>query len=899
MMARPSSNGNNLAGGIEPGTVRADALAWRGFGLATEHFDYLTGEGVDADFLRHLARTGQVFTGECMGRAGIFFRWSDGRPGADPYFQFRADEPGTFANGDPFPKYIGEPGRDMPLWLVKRGAPGGPVDVQEGTKQALVSASYAPRDTWVYAVAGCGNWNVRSLQALNARGRAITVTLDADMGSNWNVWNQASQLKEHLTNYPDATVEFAQVSKVDGNDATGLDDFLKQFPADDRATMRAGLKAKASASLPREPKRKKPSAKGAAFPDALLDLLPGADGRDDYAMPPGTGRYADGGIVVERGKFDARATFGPVIITRTFRDHLNVSSVELAWLVRGKAVTATVPRGLLASGRALLEVLGDKGFPAVTSDAAALETYLAGLLATNEALIADEYLARWLGWQPDGSFVATAADGVMVELPEAKMQQRVPAYTTGGTFDGWKAAVKGIESRPVPRIALAASFASNLLKPLGYNSFTLGLDGRSSGGKTITATGAASAWYDPAPSSAAHMNWDTTPMGIELRMGVAHGMLTWLDETQLVPERQAAKVGGTVYALPDDHGRSRGGAWLSQVAWSGVLLATGEKDLLTFVKGQGAAARVIQMHGRPFGDDGAASARQADAYRDGTSANYGHAGPAFAAKVVELLAGDKGARGQLRVRAAELAKHFKGDNDIANRRADRIGILMLAEELACGWGVLPYEPLTAAQWLAAIQTAEVTDDRPQMAMDALAGYLAANPGRVSSTDGKGATVPHGGWVAFIKRDRVAAREFYALTPETLASILADAGYDLHQVEAEWIGRGWLRTMKGADGRPKVRVGKTAARMVCVWADVIEGDADDDGTEAQDGFDQPAAPVVEQQPVSLQPGRPAVATVAELKRVQQCPVPTATAAPAAPAGGSDPWAEALGDSGYEF
>lgn len=813
--------------------VQAAAIEWCGKGLAAGHFDYLTGEGVDPSFLRRMAGRSHVFTGECMGRRGIFFLWDDGRADTDVYAQFRADEPGTFANGDAFPKYVGEKGREMPLWLVKRGTPGGPIDVQEGTKQALVSAGYAPRDTWVYAVAGCANWNVRSLQSLDATGRDVTVTLDADMGTNWNVWNQAARMKEALTAYLDTRVKFAPVPLVDSDKATGLDDYLKQFPADQRASMRAGVKAKASATLPREPKKKKPDNDGYTFPEALTALLSDQDGADKYSLPAGAAHSTDGGLWVDRGKFDARATFGPVIITRTFRDHLNVSSVELAWLVRGKPVSATVPRGMLTNGRALLETLGDRGFPAVTSDAASLETYLAGLLIANEPLIADQYLARWLGWQPDGGFVATADDGVMVELPEAKMQQRVPAYTTGGTFDGWKAAVKGIESRSVPRIALAASFAANLLKPLGYNSFTVALDGRSSGGKTISATGAASVWHDPAPSSAAHMNWDTTPMGIELRMGVAHGMLTWLDETQLVPERQAAKVGGTVYALPDDHGRSRGGAWLSQVSWSGVLLATGEKDLLSFVKGQGAAARVVQMHGRPFGDDGAASARQADAYRDGTSANYGHAGPSFAGRLSAELAG-QGARDRLRARAAELAKHFKGENDIANRRADRIGVLMLAEELACTWGILPYAPLTADQWLGAINTAEATDDRPRMAMDALSAFLAANPGRVSATDGKGVNVPNGGWSAFIKRDRVAAREFYALSPESLAGILEDAGYDLHQVEAEWIGRGWLRQMKDSEGRPVVRVGKSRFRAVCVWSDVIEGDGSDDGTEAPQG-----------------------------------------------------------------
>lgn len=794
-------------------------------GLADHHRRYLILAGVTSAYVDNLARAGVVTSGIRDGRPGILFGWNAG-DGSDTVVQFRPDVPGTYPDGADYPKYITAKGVKVPLWRTLEGTPTGPVMLVEGTKQALVAACYAADGTSVYAIAGCGNWDVSSLQAMRVSGRPVTVVLDADMSSNLQVWSMAEALRDNLGAYPGTEVSFVRIPAKGASDSSGLDDYLSAFPEAQRSQMLSGLLHGASDKLPRRPKAKAPQspykAGTAAYPKELTDLVQGLENPSSYRPPAGSCPIPGGGFTVQRGQGDAQAVIGPVLITRTFRDHAGVQAVELAWMVRGKAVTSTVNRKLIASGRPLVEALADKGFPAIGGDASALEDYLTKLLAQNEDLIPEEHLARWLGWQPDGSFVSTTDEGVKVELPDDKMQRYTSAYGQRGTFDRWREAVRGIESRPVPRVALASSFAAALLKPLGYDSFTVALDGRTSGGKTISAQGAASCWQDPSSAGGGTMTWQTTYMAVELRCGVAHGMVTWIDETQLVPERQASKIGETIYQFPDNKGRTRGGAWLSAIPWSTILLATGEKNILSFVKGAGAAARVVQLHGRPFGHDGQVSADQADEYRDGVSANFGHAGPRFVAYLQNLLLA--GERDTLRWRAAELAKTFKGANDVANRRAERIGLMMLAEELAHEAGILPYTPLTADQWLGAVESEELSDDRPGMAMDVVRGFLASNPGKVNGEMGSDRE-PNGGWEAFRKRDRESGREFYAMTPEKLGKVLSDAGYDLAQVEAEWVARQWLRLTGGADGRPKVRLGDKTVRVVCVWSDVISGDVD--------------------------------------------------------------------------
>lgn len=224
--------------------------------LSAAHFSYLTGEGVDPGFLKSLAESGAVRTDNRDGRDGIVFVWNPGN-GGKPSEQFRADVPGTYPDGAEYPKYKAGKG-PFPLWLVREGAEGGPVLLVEGTKQSLVAASYAPASASVFAIAGCGNWNVRSLQALKASGRQVTVILDADMATNVQVFAMAEQLRENLAAYPGTKVTFARIPHKSNADKDGLDDYLKAFPEGDRAEMLGGLLESASEKLPRRPKAKAP-----------------------------------------------------------------------------------------------------------------------------------------------------------------------------------------------------------------------------------------------------------------------------------------------------------------------------------------------------------------------------------------------------------------------------------------------------------------------------------------------------------------------------------------------------------------------------------------------------------------------------------------------------------------
>ena len=99
-----------------------------------------------------------------------------------------------------------------------------------------------------------------------------------------------------------------------------------------------------------------------------------------------------------------------------------------------------------------------------------------------------------------------------------------------------------------------------------------------------------------------------------------------------------------------------------------VVVSTGEQPATSFTSHQGASARVLSIQSPPFGTDGKTSRGAAETVKDGVEANYGTAGPAFAARLQARLAEDGGA-GKLRTRHQELTEMLRGNTDMTGRRA--------------------------------------------------------------------------------------------------------------------------------------------------------------------------------------------------------------------------------------
>jgi hypothetical protein len=500
-------------------------------------------------------------------------------------------------------------------------------------------------------------------------------------------------------------------------------------------------------------------------------------------------------VLSASGENWTRITFAPLVVTATFEDPEGDQYVELSWIDRSlgrpRKISRIVSRETAKRGRKLIETLGSAGLPAVEGDARAVEKWLAEFEAGNVGRIPSEQLARWLGWQDDGTFVSSPEDGIKVDVPFEEQRGPARAHARKGTLDGWKDTVARLAGFSVPRVAVAAALAAPLLKPLGLNSFTLDISSRSTKGKTTALQCALSVWADPSEHASAMSNWRTTLYAIEKRLNLVRGIVTVFDETMAVTDDTL--IDEVLYQLPMNHGKARsGGAFGNMLPWETILLSSGERPALSFTTSQGAAARILGTTIAPFGEGGGPTAA---AVRDGVLAHHGHAGPEFIRYILSGLAQPNG-REKLREHHRTLVDEFRGGGDMTNRRAPMVAALVLAETLACRIKLLPYEPLAHDVWRQLFTAHNPTDNRPEMALDVLREYVAGHAHELYST-ARGylqeQRPPFSGWLGVIANDKGVTK--ISLLPERVRKILAEAGYSLDAVVGSWVDAGYLETLK--------------------------------------------------------------------------------------------------------
>ena len=117
-----------------------------------------------------------------------------------------------------------------------------PMLLVEGTKQFQAAASVINPNHPIaipFGIAGCWGWchdfkPSADLRALPADGRDVLVAFDADVSTNWMVWEAARRLERYLKQELGArSVRFLENPGV-GGDKDGLDDFLGRQPTVER-----------------------------------------------------------------------------------------------------------------------------------------------------------------------------------------------------------------------------------------------------------------------------------------------------------------------------------------------------------------------------------------------------------------------------------------------------------------------------------------------------------------------------------------------------------------------------------------------------------------------------------------------------------------------------------------
>jgi hypothetical protein len=161
---------------------------------------------------------------------GLLFPLVSPTPGTPVQYQLKPDVPRANEDGTTS-KYLFPQGF-QPVLHVARAVPGAMrALLVEGTHQVIAAAIYAPDNCSVYGISGCWSWQsggspTNDLLDLAEVGDAVIV-LDADAGTNLQVYEAGLALGTELGFYGVSSVKFAQVP---GRGKDGLDDVLAKRP---------------------------------------------------------------------------------------------------------------------------------------------------------------------------------------------------------------------------------------------------------------------------------------------------------------------------------------------------------------------------------------------------------------------------------------------------------------------------------------------------------------------------------------------------------------------------------------------------------------------------------------------------------------------------------------------
>lgn len=364
--------------------------------------------------------------------------------------------------------------------------------------------------------------------------------------------------------------------------------------------------------------------------------------------------------------------------------------------IDGEMRTLVVPRdALLSSGKGVVATLVSAGLDLIDRRDAP-QCLLDCLMAwTPDARMR---LAELPGWQPDGQSFVLPDGRVLGEQPVILQGLHQPR-SDAGTLEGWRDHVARLcIGNPMLLVAVSASLAGCILRPLGLKTGGLHFRGKSSRGKSTLLAAALGVWDDPARLT----TWRTTDSALEGAAAQRNDRVLCLDELAEIDARHADLA---IYMLANETGKARAtrqSGNTPQVMWREMILSTGEISFAQklaeagrpLMKGQEVRMIDIAADRRTHGvfdrlhgaADGAAFSKELS---QAVMEHHGMAGPAL---VKEILADKSAALDAFQT----VFKHFKLEADtrfdgsahgISGRGRDRFAAIAAAGEFAAAKGI--------------------------------------------------------------------------------------------------------------------------------------------------------------------------------------------------------------------
>lgn len=349
---------------------------------------------------------------------------------------------------------------------------------------------------------------------------------------------------------------------------------------------------------------------------------------------------------------------------------------------KGKQWRHTVAdKKTLASNNSILE-LANVGVGVNSENSKLLVQYLHDIESLNYDVIPEKNSVSRLGWIDEDGFSPYVDD--LVFDGDVNFKTYFESVQEHGNWEKWINMAREIRKGTIfPRILLAASFASVLVKPLGGLPFFVHIWGGTEVGKTVGLMFAASVWANPEIGRFIH-TFNSTFVGREKSAAFVNSLPLILDELQIVKDRK--EFDKDIYMLSEGAGRTRGnktGGLDKTPTWANCILTSGEMPITGSNSGGGAVNRILEIE---------CTDRLFDNPRDVANtvkSNYGFAGHKF----VEFLQHDM-----------EKAEHIYEEtyaqvktDDTMEKQAGAAALVITADKLATEWIFQDGKSLTAGE----------------------------------------------------------------------------------------------------------------------------------------------------------------------------------------------------------
>lgn len=319
-----------------------------------------------------------------------------------------------------------------------------------------------------------------------------------------------------------------------------------------------------------------------------------------------------------------------------------------------------------------IKKLADRDISVSDKNASFLVEYLQDLEDLNHNVIPEAQSVSHLGWTSNGLFSPYMENLEFDGLENfRKVFESVHPY---GDYEKWLGMARKVrQAGSAARIALAAAFASIVIKAIGKLNFLLHLWGGSGTGKTVAQLLAVSVWADPNDGAGYLQTFNGTLVGLEQLAGFVNNLPLILDEFQLVKDKKSFEQ--TVYMLCEGIGKTRGakaGGLQKTPTWKNCTITSGESPITHAASGAGAVNRIIEIECREMLFEDAVEVL------DVIRSNYGYAGKLFMA----FMSTD-----QAKEKAAGLYKQFYRDigTSSTEKQTMAAAILLTADALATEW----------------------------------------------------------------------------------------------------------------------------------------------------------------------------------------------------------------------